>query len=245
MSTYTVKELSELAGVSIRTLHHYDQIGLLKPESRRESGYRYYGRSELLRLQQILFYRELDFPLEEIRLILDSPEFDVIQSLMFHRTELQTRANRLNILLKTIDKTISDIQIRNDMITDKEMYEGFSEEQVKAYREEASERWGEDKVMESEEKVRKMSKEDFAKVKQKGKEIEQRLRSLMGKDPSSAEVQNAIAEHYEYINTFYTVTEEIYRGLGKMYTEDDRFYDKDLSVFINAGIVVFCDKMRS
>ena len=92
MKQYGVKELSDLSGVTVRTLHHYDKIGLLKPLNRTEAGYRFYGEEELLRLQQILFYKELDFSLKEIADLLDDPDFELIQALQSHRSELEARA---------------------------------------------------------------------------------------------------------------------------------------------------------
>src|SRR5512140_2485562 len=101
---YAVKQLAKMAGVSVRTLHHYDQIGLFKPSARTTAGYRQYGEKDLLRLQQILFFRELDFSLSEIKKILDRPGFDQTAALVNHRTLLRERVQRLHRLVKTIDK---------------------------------------------------------------------------------------------------------------------------------------------
>ncbi|HVD97439.1 MAG TPA: MerR family transcriptional regulator [Cytophagaceae bacterium] len=247
MSGYTVKELSALAGVSVRTLHHYDQIGLLQPSVRSEARYRYYGKKELLRLQQILFYRELDFPLHEIRELLDKEDFDLLSSLEYHREKLQQKAEQMKVLLITIDRTIENLKNNQDMMTDKELYEGFSEEQAKAYRKEASERWGEEMVAQSEERIKKMGAQGWADLKQQGERITQQLANLADQSPASAAVQNVIEQHYTYIGQFYKVTEEIYRGLGKMYVEDERFtayYEKfrpGLAAFVNEAIQVFCE----
>src|SRR5512142_78697 len=111
--TYTVQQLARLAGVSVRTLHYYDQIGLLKPSARTAAGYRLYGEADLLRLQQILFFRELDFPLTEIQAILDQPDFDQVKALRDHRLLLQQEADRLGRLLNTIEKTISRLTENN------------------------------------------------------------------------------------------------------------------------------------
>ena len=110
MKEYTVQQLAKLAGVTVRTLHHYDHIGLLKPSSRNSARYRFYGETELLRLQQILFFKELDFNLEDIARIIDSPGFDPVDALEAHRKELQNRAERLDALLETIDKTIKRLK---------------------------------------------------------------------------------------------------------------------------------------
>lgn len=247
MSGYTVKELSALARVSVRTLHHYDQVGLLKPESRSEAGYRYYGKKELLRLQQILFYRALDYPLHEIRDILDCENFDLLSSLEYHRKQLEAKADQLKKLLATIDKTIVELKNNHERMTDKELYDGFTEEQAKAYRKEAAEKWGEERVAQSEEKLRKLGPEAWTALKKQGEAVTQELASLMEQNPASAAVQTAIEKHYAYIGQFYEVTEEIYRGLGKMYVEDERFtayyekFRKGLAPFVNEAIQVFCD----
>lgn len=106
MKNYGVKEVAKLSGASVRTLHHYDKIGLLKPANRTETGYRYYGEPRLLRLQQILFYRELGFPLKEIRKVLDAPGFDLVNALKNHKLDLEACRKRISSLLRTIYKTI-------------------------------------------------------------------------------------------------------------------------------------------
>ena len=125
---YTVKQLATLAGVTVRTLHHYDQIGLLKPTSIGDNGYRYYGHEALYRLQQILFYRELDVPLEAIRRMLDSPDFDLSSALESHRSALQAELQRLQRLILTIDLTTQRLKGRNTM-SDRQLFTGFSDEE--------------------------------------------------------------------------------------------------------------------
>ena len=168
---YTVRQLAKMAGVSVRTLHHYDQIGLLKPSSRTEAGYRLYAEKDLLRLQQVLFYRELDFPLDEIRIILDLPGFDQVEALRDHRRMLGERAERLARLLRTVDRTIARLTEEDTMpLTDEELYEGFSpkeREQLKEYEAEARDRWGE-MAAESQRRVRQMSKAQWQAVQEEG-----------------------------------------------------------------------------
>ena len=106
MKTYTIKKLADLAGVSVRTLHHYDQTGLLQPSQRSPSGYRLYQYSDMLRLQQILFYRELKLSLKEIKRILDDPAFDPLAALKTHHLRLLAERERLDELLNTLEKTI-------------------------------------------------------------------------------------------------------------------------------------------
>ncbi len=137
--SYTVHQLAELAGVSVRTLHHYDQIGLLAPSRRSNAGYRLYHEPELLRLQQIPFYKELDLPLAEIKEILSQAGFDPVQALRDHRRKLQERGEQIVQLLQTIDKTIMKLTEANMELTDAELYEGFSQEQIERYQREVRE----------------------------------------------------------------------------------------------------------
>ena len=229
MKRYSVKQLSDLGSITVRTLHHYDRIGLLKPAVRSDSGYRYYGREELLRLQQILFYRELGFPLKSIGHILDDPSFDPVAALQHHRRELQQRVRRTRQLLMTIDKTISELQNAPKMLTDKELYEGFKPEEVQPMREEVISRWGQKELEQSETRLRKMNAEDFRKLKERGEAVNRKLAQLMDLNPEADEVQQAIAEHHEVLKQYSEVSMERYRCLGQLYTQDDRFranYDK-------------------
>ena len=139
---YTIKQLADLAGVSVRTLHYYDEIGLLAPGAYGENGYRYYDADALLRLQQILFFRELDFRLDEIKAILDRPDFDVRRALETHRVALEEKSARLKQLIETVDKTISRLKGESKM-SDQELFGGFDEEKQAQYTEEARKRWGE------------------------------------------------------------------------------------------------------
>jgi len=246
MTQYSVKQLSKLAGVSVRTLHHYDQIGLLQPAFRSEKGYRFYERKELLQLQQILFYKELDFPLKTIQTILNNPEFNLRAALSDHKAQLQKQIARLELLLRTVDKTIDELKT-NEMMSEQEIYEGFSEEQIQAMRSEVMERWGKDKLLATEECIRKLGKDNFQDHKQKGEEINQLLADLMDFPPSDLRVQQTIALHHEHLNFYYEIKKEAYRALGKMYVDDARFtatydkYRKGLAEFICQAIEVFCD----
>jgi len=121
---YTVSEVAKLSGVSVRALHHYDEIGLLKPADVGVNGYRYYGKDELLRLQQILFHRELGFPLEEIGRVLDASDFDRVAALKAHRERLAVEARRTRRLVRTIDETLAALQGATTM-DETAMYRGF------------------------------------------------------------------------------------------------------------------------
>jgi DNA-binding transcriptional MerR regulator len=247
---YTVRQLAKMAGVSVRTLHHYDQIGLLKPSSRTEAGYRLYAEKDLLRLQQVLFYRELDFPLDEICIILDLPGFDQVEALRDHRRMLGERAERLARLLRTVDRTIARLTEEDTMpLTDEELYEGFSpkeREQLKEYEAEARDRWGE-MAAESQRRVRQMSKAQWQAVQEEGNAATSLMAEYMGRPVSDPDVQAAIARHHAWIENFYPCSAEMYRGLGQMYVDDPRFtatYDKyrpGLAVFMRDTMAYYAE----
>ena len=129
---YTVKKLAKLSGVSIRTLHFYDEIGLLKPASRQQNNYRCYEEEQLLLLQQILFFRALAFPLDEIKRIMTSDDFDKIEALQAHKRILNKRLDETNILLKTVDKTLAHLRGKT-LMKDEELFYGFDSEKQKAH----------------------------------------------------------------------------------------------------------------
>jgi DNA-binding transcriptional MerR regulator len=143
MKLLTVKQVSKVSGVSVRALHHYDEIGLLKPASTGRNGYRYYGRDELLRLQQILLHRELDIPLGKIRAILDDPDFNQLDALRAQRERLAAEAKRYAQLVRTIDRTIADLNGENAMKT-AELYKGISAEKQAEYENWLIEKYGSD-----------------------------------------------------------------------------------------------------
>ncbi|MGL5890124.1 MAG: MerR family transcriptional regulator [Bacteroidia bacterium] len=245
MKQYTVKQLSQLSGVSVRTLHHYDEIGLLKPAQRTEARYRLYGRDELLRLQQILFYRELGFSLEQIAEVLDDPDFSLLDSLLEQRRRIQLNAVHTQQLLITINKTIQSLENDSTMLTDEELYEGFPK--GKEYRNEAAEKWGEDVVTASEDKLRKLTKPALKALLAQGEEIAKALGASMHLEHSSSEVQQLIEQHHRHICNFWNAGEEGYRGLAELYITDERFtayYNKiqsGLAAFLHKAILHYCD----
>jgi DNA-binding transcriptional MerR regulator len=251
MDRFSVKALAELAGVSVRTLHHYDKIGLLKPAIREESRYRYYGRAEALRLQQILLYKELDFPLSQIAEILDAPEFDTLQALERHKMELQKRKDRLVQLLQTIDHTIVQLKDKSTPMDYEEMYKGFPREQAAAYRREAAEHWGEETMAGSEKCAQAMGKDAWQALLRKGEELNEALTRHLHLSPDDTMVQELIKQHYDMTGQHFAVTPEIYRNLGAMYVEDECFkayYDKyhpRLAAFLCDAISVFCDRQQT
>jgi len=242
---YSVKQLARLAGVSVRTLHYYDHIGLLKPSSYGENGYRYYDESSVILLQQILFFRELGFALDEIRTIVGQPGFNVRRALEEHRVLLTKRADRIAELLKTVDKTIRKIEGEIDMDI-KEYYQGFSDAQIEEYRKEARQRWGEDIVRDSESRVLKMGKQRMTELQSEGGAIFQTLAELMPKGAASPEVQEQVAKWRGWLEHFSAYSDEAVLGLARMYSEDSRFaaffekYHPDMPAFFTRAVEHYC-----
>ncbi len=246
-TAYTVQQLADLAGVTVRALHHYDAIGLLTPAARTEAGYRLYGEKDLLRLQQILFFRELDFPLDQIAALLDAPGFDPVRALERHRELLQAQRDRLARLMETIDKTIAGLKEDMMGLTDEELYAGFSKEDAERYRREARELYGEEVVEASEQRARKMTKEQMQAVQAEGEEVTRGLADLTDRAPGDPVVQALIARHYAWVCHFWTPNAEAYAGLGDLYTDNPEFratYDKyrpGLADFMKAAMSYYAE----
>jgi len=247
-SIYTIGELARLAGVSVRTLRHYDQIGLLKPQSRDDNNYRQYDFEDLLRLQQILFFRELDVPLKKIKAILDDPQLDRVALLRKHHQNLALQIERLESLQATIKKTIHNLQEEKDMpLTDAELYEGFSKEKIDEYNREVRLTYDPEVVKQVDRKVRNMSKAQWQEIKDEGGAIAKALAKLMDRDPADPEVQALIARQHAWIENFFPASGEVFRGLGELYAtyeEFRAFYDRfapGLADFMREAMNYFAD----
>jgi len=246
---YTVKQVAKLSGVSIKTLHHYDKIGLLKPSIRTDKNYRLYGESELLRLQQILFYKELDFALKDIAALLYDPEFDTIQSLENQRVALIKKQARTKTLIQTIDKTLHHLKTAK-MMKAEELYEGFPK--GREYRKEAIQEWGE-KVEEAELHLRKKGKLEFEQLKKDFDRCWRKLASMRYEKPESEAVQNEIAKHYSFIREFWGTSNkedqqlEAYTSLGELYVSDERYKkvngepNPEFATFMRAAMKFFAE----
>ena len=225
---YTVKKLSELAGISGRTLRFYDQIDLLKPNRINSSGYRIYGGKEVDRLQQILFYRNLGLPLEEIKEVLDAPNFDSETALFAHYQQLLEQQQQLNKLIATVEKTL---QVKRGMssMTDKEKFEGFKKELIEKnetqYGDEIREKYGNQAVEESNQKMASMSKEKYEAFEKLGNELLEELEVAMNdQNPQGTAGQRVAALHKEWLSfTWGSYSKEAHRGLAEMYVSDPRF----------------------
>ncbi|MDF2556873.1 MAG: MerR family transcriptional regulator [Bacillales bacterium] len=249
---YKIKQVAELAGVSVRTLHHYDDIGLLKPEIA-PNGYRLYSEDDFLKLQQILFFKELDFPLDEIKQILNHPDFDRDNTLRKHKHLLEVKKNRLEKIIKTVDDTLHSLKGGTKMSKEK-MFNSFSmkeiEEHQKKYEKEVEERWGgTDAYTESVRKTKSYTEADWKRIHEEAAEITKKFITAMEIGPDSDLAMEACKLHRQHItDSYYKCTLEIYRGLGEMYVADERFtknIDKakeGLASFMREAMIVYCDR---
>jgi DNA-binding transcriptional MerR regulator len=224
--SYSVGRVADLSGVTIRTLHHYDEIGLLSPGGRSEAGYRVYEEADLERLQRILFYRELGFTLKEISTIIADPNTDSMGHLRRQRGLLVGRIERLGAMVDAIDYEM-EARTMDIRLTPEERLEVFGEFRPEDHAEEAESRWGEtESYKESNRRVSKYTKEDWLTLKAEAEEVQNRLAAAFeaGLAPDSKEAMAAAEAHRQHISRwFYECTYEIHRGLTDMYVSDERF----------------------
>ena len=248
---YTVNALTKLSGVSARTLRYYDEIGLLKPARVASSGYRIYGEKQVDLLQQIMFYRELGFSLEDIKGLLHAPDFDRRQAFEGHLSALREKRDQLDALIRNVTKSISVLKGESAM-GDKEKFEGFGQrlvdENERTYGEEIRKKYGDKAVDESNDKIRGMTREQYEESERLRLEFEQTLRSAFDSgDPAGEAAQKACDLHRQWLCVFYPrYSKEYHRGLGEMYVSDERFranYDKlapGCAEFLHDAINIYC-----
>lgn len=248
--SYTIKQLADLANISVRTLHHYDAIGLLAPARIKANNYREYDREQLQRLQQILFYKELDFSLHEIKQIIDSPQYDMLQALYQQKQLLEKKHAKTAQLLITITNTINAMT-NNKPMPDHELYDPWQDEDVKNYQTEASNRWGDTKAyQQSMKRVKQMTKMEMKDFKVKQTKNTQAIADAMHKGITHPDVQQQIQQAHDNVNFFYDCSSEMFRGLGDMYITDPRFtayYEKfrpGLAQFMHDAIEYYCDQVK-
>jgi DNA-binding transcriptional MerR regulator len=251
---YKVKEVADIAGVSVRTLHHYHHIGLLSPVEVSETGYRKYGEAELTRLQQILFFKEMDFPLQKIKRILDDPEFNEEKALEHHREILIKRKKRLERLIHSVDRTLGSVR-GGETMANGERFKPFNKREIedhqKKYEKEIKERWGETNAYkESKRKTAGYSDDDWKKIQEEGNRIDQELVALMDRVPEDEGVQRLIGKKRQHItNYFYECKPEIFRGLADMYVNDPRFtknidkWKEGYAKFLKEAMHVYCENL--
>jgi DNA-binding transcriptional MerR regulator len=223
---YTVGEIARLAGVTVRTLHHYDEIGLLTPSGHTHSGYRIYGEPDLERLHEVLVYRELGLPLEEIRALLDGAGFDRATVLGGQHRQLVEQRRRLDRVIAAVEKALRAEEAGMNL-TKEEMFEVFGDFDPSEYEEEVERRWGEtDAYRESARRTARYTKEDWLEIKAESEEIGRRWIEVLrsGVDPTSdTAVEVAEAARLQIDHRFYPCSHEMHANLGEMYLADPRF----------------------
>lgn len=248
--TYTVKKLSQLSGVSVRTLHHYDAIGLLKPAYIGANGYRFYEEEQVLMLQQILFFRELKIGLKQIQKILGQSDFDQKAALASHRKILLKEKTRLQELVDTIDKTIKHYEGEKTMATE-DIFSGFlAPDKLERFEQSMAERFEQPFLSESKEKSEAMTQDDWIQYFQENNELNKALAHAIEKKrtPDSKEVQELIQKHYDMMQRFSTPTKQAYLETAKLYVESQtcrESYAKwhpELASFLAEGMKVFAEK---
>jgi DNA-binding transcriptional MerR regulator len=249
---YTVQKLACMAGISTRTLRYYDEIGILKPARINSSGYRIYGEREVDLLQQILFYREMGLPLEEIGEIVTKPGFDMAEALSAHRKKLLEKRGQLDLLISNIDKTIASTK-GEIFMTDKEKFDGFKKKMVdeneEKYGREVRENFGNEAVDKSNAKLMGMSEEKYAETTRLAEEIIETLKEAMKTgNPSGELAQKAAVLHKRWLLSYWdSYSKEAHAGLAQMYAADERFksyYDKQqpgMAEFLRDAVLVFTE----
>ncbi len=248
MKQYRVKELAELAGVSVRTLHFYDEKGLLTPALVGANKYRYYDEDSLLRLQQILLYREMDLDLKRIKQIMDDAKFDELSALQSHRRELKAKIERLQQLIKTVDDTLAH-SIGDLEMSEEKIFSGFEKEHKEKYEQQAIDQWG-DEAKDSIKQWNSYSDVRKKEIKAEGEEIYADIAAKMELGADSVEVQELLGQWHQHLRNFYEPSLERLAGLGQMYVDAPDFHEKfsrldaKLPAFLNEAIAIYVNNLR-
>ena len=255
-----MNKLTKMSGVSTRTLRYYDEIGLLKPAKVASSGYRIYGQEQVDTLQQILFYKELDFSLEEIKKLLSAPDFDRGRAFAYHLSALQKKRERLDKLILNVTNSLAALTALTALtalkgeinMTDKEKFEGFKQKLIddneRKYGKEVRVKYGDTVMDESNAQVKGLSKEQYDNGERLRHEIEEALAAAFATgDPAGELAQRACDLHKQWLCIYYPkYNKEYHTGLGEMYVADERFranYDKlgsGCTEFLRDAINIYC-----
>jgi MerR family transcriptional regulator, thiopeptide resistance regulator len=225
-TTWTVGQVAERSGVTVRTLHHYDEIGLLRPSRRSASGYRLYTDADLVRLQHVVVYRRLGFALEEVAVLLDDPGADVAAHLRRQRAAVTSRLDELTELVTAIDRAL-EAEVSGIRLTREEQRELFGEGFKEEYQQEAQERWGDTEAWrQSQQRTSRYTKADWQAMKAEADGINAGfVAALQAGEPADGERATALAEgHRQHITRwFYDCPPDMHACLSTMYTDDERF----------------------
>ena len=242
----SISEMAKLTGVSVRTLHYYHEIGLLSPSFISDTSYRYYDEESIEKLQQIMFYRELDFSLKEIIEIMNSPDYKKEEALKRQKELLKLKKQRLDNLITLLDANLKG----EKSMSFKEFDMAIIDEAKEKYADEVREKWGKtDVYTQSEKRTKNYTKEDWERVTKKSEEIIQKFSKKVGEDPKSNSSQNLVKEWQDFITeSYYDCTDEILKGLGEMYVADERFkknldkYKEGTAEFMRDAINIFVER---
>ncbi|MEN6435557.1 MAG: MerR family transcriptional regulator [Anaerolineaceae bacterium] len=246
---YTVKQVSKIAGTTSRTLHYYDKIGLLKPNHIGSNGYRYYDDGSLMRLQQILLFRELDMPLEQIKLMLDQPDFDLYAALENHKAELKQRANRIERLVVTVEHTQEFLKGKREM-SKEQLFDVFNEEQQVEYEKEATQKYDPKIVKASNEKWKNYSAAEKQRIGEEGNAVYRDIVEVMPKGAASPEVQACITRWRKHMEYFWIPNDKQLLAIAEGYSTDPRFksnFDKihpELATFMLQAVTVYIENRQ-
>lgn len=247
---YTVHKLAKLAGISARTLRYYDEVGILKPARINSSGYRIYGQTEVDRLQQILFYRELGVGLDSIKEIVTAPSFDAVAALSEHLKKLLERREQLDLLISNVNKTIA-LTEGSIIMTDKEKFEGFKQKLIddneKKYGKEIREKHGDEAVIKSNHKIKNMTPQEYDEITRLGSEVIETLHAaFQTNNPASKLAQKAADLHRQWLSFYWdSYTKEAHVGITQMYVDDERFtayYDEKTpgtAAFLRDAVLIY------
>ena len=250
---YTVGQLAKLAGVSTRTLRYYDRIGLLRPETISNSGYRVYGQVQVDRLQQILFYRELGVELRMIGRLLDAPEFEQAAALEGHLQALTVRRDRLNALIETVKRTMA-AKKGEIIMTDEEKFiafkQGLIDDNERKYGAEARALYGDEAVDESNAKLTSMTQEKYAQAEELSREVNKAIKAAFETgDPAGELAHEACTLHKRWLMQYWKYySPEAHKGIAQTYVDDPRFaayYDAigpGCARFLRDAIFAYCQE---
>ncbi len=242
----SIGETAKLAGVSIRTLRHYDAIGLLKPSDVTEAGYRFYDDRKLARLQQILFYRELEFSLKEIQRILSRPDHDQALALHRHRELLVLKQQHIGELIRLVDETLGGDHTMDQNKSSISDYQAVRQQ----YAAEARERWGQtDAWRQSGERDKKRTDDETVRMMNEADALFSAFAEMKNRSPADPAVQQIVRQWQAHISAYhYSCTDEILQGLGELYTSDERFkrnidrYGPGTAAFLSQAIRLYCSE---
>lgn len=244
------KALADISGVSVRTLHHYEKIGLLSPARNPENAYREYGEREVTRLQQILFFKACGFPLVKIKKILEHPQFCPKEAFLLQKAFLRKEKEKIETMLETLERSLQEMEGEYKM-AQKEKFAGFDFSK-NPYEEEAKRLWGENTVSQNKRHMEALSEKELEGLEAEMETLFSDMASLLGKNPDDEEVQKEMHRFYQYLNQNFGVeySLEAFAGLGQIYVSDSRFQENigrfapGLSAFLAKALEAYAENQK-